>query len=732
MPTQTYLRYGVIGLLFIIPFVGFILSPNLFFPYITGKNLFFRLIVEIAAVLYALLAIGEPRYRPKLSTITIAFLSFITVIFAADVFGVYPFKSFWSNFERMEGFFTHLHLFAYFVMLSAVFIEEKLWIRFFQTSLGASVIMAFISFDLTKSQGGRVFANLGNSTYLGIYMLFHVFFAALLITRLIQRKGDLAAKWLIGLVYAGVIVLNLYVLYKTGTRSAFLGLLFGAFIASVAFAFWEKHKGIRTLGVTALIAVVLSMGALASFKDSDYVKNQPLLSRFAKLATFDSEGIQQLVATEGKGRLGIWGIAIQGFKERPILGWGQENFNYVFDKYYDPKIYDQEQWFDRAHNVFLDWLIAGGLLGLIAYLALFGVALIMIWKKRHHHESWGLLFSDKVLLTALLVAYFIHNLFVFDSITSYILFFGVLAFIDASHKKIESKYVKIEETANIMFLRVVSVGLGIVSLYYFTIAPYISASSLIQGLTFQSYAKQGAGERALKESLKSYEKALSYDGVVGIGEVREQFLLAAPQMIGAPEVSDEFKIAYYNRLMLEIEKIKNNIPPDARTNLLIGSFYAQIGQIDMATSSYEKALEVSPRKQTILMQLGSLYLDIKQYDKALTYLKKSYESAPSYNEARFLYAVGLIYANKLGEADQVLLPLKGTKYMGDLRLLRAYYTIKLQDRLQKAIMYKLEYAEELVNNGDKEAAIQQINEVIKIAPNFEAEGQKRIDAINRM
>jgi hypothetical protein len=52
-------------------------------------------------------------------------------------------------------------------------------------------------------------------------------------------------------------------------------------------------------------------------------------------------------------------MALKGIAERPVLGWGQENFNYVFNKYYNPQMFGQEEWFDRTHNVVLDWLIAG-------------------------------------------------------------------------------------------------------------------------------------------------------------------------------------------------------------------------------------------------------------------------------------------------------------------------------------------------------------------------------------
>ena len=112
-------------------------------------------------------------------------------------------------------------------------------------------------------------------------------------------------------------------------------------------------------------------------------------------------------------------MAYQGFKERPALGWGQENFNYVFNKYYNPKMYDQEQWFDRTHNVFFDWLVAGGALGILSYLSIFFAVIYSLWKRNGSNLS----IAEESILTGLLVGYFFQNLFVFDNVTSYILFF---------------------------------------------------------------------------------------------------------------------------------------------------------------------------------------------------------------------------------------------------------------------------------------------------------------------
>jgi len=741
MPNN-YLRYSIISLLFLVPFVGLIVSNTLFFPFITGKNIAFRVLIELGFVLYAILALRQPEYRPKLTSIFLAFSAFIIVILAADTFGVYPFKSFWSNYERMEGFVTLIHLFAYFIMMSALFKGEKIWTRFFQTSLGVSVVMGLIAAGQVAKEGGRISAQLGNSTYLGIYMLFHIFIAGFLLVRVIERKGDAMTKWLVGLTYGSIILFDFYIFYNTGTRGALLGLAAGAFFTAITFAIWEKHRGLKILGISVLAIIVLAVGSLATFKESSFIKSHDLLARFSQLATFNKASLEQFTTTQGKGRFGIWGIAYEGFKERPVLGWGQDNFNYVFNKYYDPKIYDQEQWFDRAHNVFFDWLIAGGILGLLSYLALFVTAIIAIWRSRAHEKDLYFLFSDKVLLTALLIAYFIHNLFVFDSLTSYILFFGVLAFISIHDRKVFSfKWLErpITNETYILTGGTVAVIVGAVSLYYFSLAPYLSSSTLIKVLSYQSYAQKKGNEALWKKSIDSFDTSLSYSGTTGILEAREQLLQGTLGAVSSSNASNEVKGIYFNHAKQEFEKIFDNTPDDTRYHLIYGSFLTRIGQASSSTEMTSeginhllKAEEFSPRKQSVLLEIGAQYINMGQYKDAVVYFKKAFDLDTNYNDARFFYAIALIYAGDIKTSDEILKPLMATRYMGEVRLIRAYHDSKQLTRTSQAVLYKLNFAKSIAASGDKEMAIKEVQSAVSMVPSLKAEGDKVIAEIKAM
>src|SRR3989344_2001370 len=336
---NTILRYALIAGIFIIPFIPFIVAKGMFFPFIVGKNFTFRILVELMLGGWLFLAWRDTRYRPRFSLILAAYALFLGVNIVADLFGENLFRSFWSNFERMDGLVNYLHFFAYFLIIGAVLNTEKLWTRFFQTTLAASVLMAFYAFaqlagKIVINQGGaRIDATLGNASYLGLYALFHVFIAAFLFAK--ERN----VWWRVA--YGAVGALNLIILYNTATRGAILGIALGVFLAAILVFVFEKGWGARRKSAAAIIALVLVAGGfLVVFRNAPFITENPILSRIASVAR-----VEAVIADMQNSRFRIWEMAWKGFKEHPILGWGQENFNLVFSKFYDPRMYGQEPWF---------------------------------------------------------------------------------------------------------------------------------------------------------------------------------------------------------------------------------------------------------------------------------------------------------------------------------------------------------------------------------------------------
>src|SRR5947209_1904911 len=88
--------------LFLVPLFPLIVVNAYFFPFITGKAFYFRLLIEIAFAAWIILACLDAKYRPKITKLTVVVSLFALVTLLADLLGVNPIRSIWSNFERME------------------------------------------------------------------------------------------------------------------------------------------------------------------------------------------------------------------------------------------------------------------------------------------------------------------------------------------------------------------------------------------------------------------------------------------------------------------------------------------------------------------------------------------------------------------------------------------------------------------------------------------------------
>jgi len=706
------LLIGIFAIPLVIPFI---VVNEMFFPFITGKNFFFRIVVEILLGSWVVLAFLNREYLPKKSLLLGITAAFVAIIGLADLFGVEPFKSFWSNFERMEGFVGLLHVFMYFFVIVSFLHTEKLWTRFFQTSLIASVLVGIYGFfqlvgvfDIHQGNS-RVDGTFGNAAYLGVYTLFHIFIGAVFLSR--NWKENI---W--RYLYGSVIALNLIMLYFTATRGSILGFLGGVLLTTILVALFERrNKEVRKYAVGLLAGVVILIGGFFAAKNTSFVQDSPVLSRFSDIS---------LTEQTTKSRFMVWGMAIEGFKEKPILGWGQENFNYVFNKYYNPDMYGQEPWFDRAHNIFFDWLIAGGILGLAGYLGIFVIALYLLWRKTE------LPIIEKSIFTGLLAAYFFQNLFVFDNLMSYILFFSVLGYIHHAStdnqegfiKKISAKFKKepFSKKDVVTFIAPIFLILTIFIIYFFNFKLLTTNTTLLNAL--QPQQENGGPQR----NLEFFEKALSYE-TAGSVEVREQLGRTAISIIGVEGIDTNIREAFAVKTEEELRKQIELAPGNIRHLIFLGSFLQQIGKNEEAIDIFEQAREISPKKQQIYFGLANSQLSLGQYDDALATFKTAYELATEYSEAQTLYGLGAVYAGEASLAKDLLEPLYGTALVPDQRFVNAYAVrgdMRSVATIWESIIesnpnnaqHHFNLAATYLNLGRRQNAITELEKVIEIEP----------------
>jgi O-antigen ligase len=710
-------KWLVVGGLFIVPFIPFFVSSSFFFPYITSKAFVWRILIEIVFAAWLVLAAIVPEYRPKRSLILYSLLGFLIIIGAADILGQAPIKSFWSNFERMEGFISLLHLGAFFLIIGSVF-DENLWKKWWNTNLIASVIMIiYCLFQLSGAieihqGGGRIDGTFGNAAYLAIYMLINIFISLLLY---IKSRGS-SIKW----VYITLLVGQVIILYYTATRGAILGLLGGLLLTALLNIRNHEEPRVRKLSIGFLVALVVLLGTFFAIKNTEFVRTSPVLGRFASISIKE-------IKTEGRSF--VWPIAIEGIKEKPIFGWGQENFNYVFNEHYKPQMYKIEPWFDRAHNIFLDWAIAGGVLGILAYLGLYGILIYSLWKK-----DQTLTYGEKTLFVGLLSAYFFHNIFVFDHLLSYILFVAILAYIHGQtvSKDIYSKEISTSRINNILIPA--TAVLLILTLYFVNVKPMRTNLNLIQALQIV----QGSGQDK-SGALPAFQKAYAMSSL-GRPEVTEWIGTSAGAIINS-NISQEEKQKYIDFAKYAVGKQADDYSQDARYQLLAGDLFAQVGDTQNAAKYLERAEKLIPGKQQVYYQEGTLLINAGNAKDALTVFKKAYELATENEEAGVMYLVGAIYAKDESLMRELIAKLSPERILQNDAVVRALYTTERFTDLAALLEARLSINDKDPQNyinlsiaylkiGRKNEAIALLNKLKEIAPSYAKDVDNYIQAIN--
>lgn len=713
MSLRDSMRFLVLACVFATPFICLYVANEMFFPFITGKNFIFRILVEVMFGAWAVLMFLDKEYRPKFSWILAAAGAFIVAITIADFQGVNPYKSFWSNYERMEGLITHLHLFLYFIISGSVILSENIWLWFWRTTLAASVFVTFNGFaqitgkEEIHQSATRLDATFGNSAYLAVYTLFIVFLSAFLYFRSDKKSG-------FSFLYPVVGFLNLIILYYTQTRGTLLGLVGGTLLALGLIAlFGKEFPKFRRYAGFALAGIIMLVGVFVAFRHSAFIQESPTLQRMASISLSDATT---------NSRFMIWEMSWQGFKERPIFGWGQENFLYVFSKYYNPKMWSQEPWFDRSHDVFFDWLVAGGAVGLLTYLSMFAALIYVLWWKKKHHFT----VIERSIMTGLLAGYFIHNIFVFDNLTSYIVFFGLMGYIHSlsteepkgEEKKPEKKKKSEEfEAGDIAVVTLVILILTTSLIYFVNIRNWNSNIDLINAIRPDGVlVDDGHGNKkiALEEVIDR--------GLFGTDEAREQLAQFAVQTLD-PRIPEPLRKQFYELTATQFEQALKDDPDNARLQSFTATFYARFGQYDKAYEHYQTVISLSPKRQSNYLDLGMMYISMGRYADAEQVIKKAYDLEPGNTDAGIGYVTALIYSKKPELAQPILSKLGQAGF--DSRIVNAlgnagYYDqviLLVNEKIAQGLATGRDYfslAGGYASLGQKEKAFEAIDKAVSV------------------
>lgn len=653
---ESFIKW-LIAATFVVPLT--VVTTTYIFPFVVPKILLFRTITAfMLGGFILLLSLNWAKYKVRLTPLNGAVGLFWISLVVSTMVGVDWYKSFWDNHERMLGLFTLSHYIVYYFIVTSVIKEWRDWQWLLRLFLLSGMLVMIIGMlqkanpDLLLNRGNdRIRSTLGNAIYVGGYGLFLAFLGYLLYW---QEKIRNHTVWAyIGL---GGTLLGLIGIFLSGTRGALLGLLFGIAVLLLCYALlWKDSKKIRQSMVLIFVGGVVLMGVLFFFRQTSFVRSIPAVGRLLNTAVLNDSAGTRVMA---------WSIAIEAWREKPVFGWGPNNYYFAFNQFYRPSFLTHgwgETWFDNAHNAIVNTLAVQGLVGLIIYLGLFGTGIIVLWRAYKqgridvHVASIGIAF---------LAAHLVQTAFVFENPTSYLYFFFFLAFVNAQTTNVISQS---EDKKKIG--KQASIGLSILVAAVVLLFIYVTNGNVAKAnkKTLQAIRTIQIDPR---QAIVLYNEAAAYQSP-HIDDIRNDFarqvfqeLPQLAQQQGQYEVAKElFEFVY-----VELEKNLSFHPFDVRVHFQRAQL-AELGSeltgkpelLVEAERLLEEALKISPRRQQFEFTLAPIKASLGKKEEAVALLKQSIDAEPRVDEA--WWRLALLYED-IDQHDAAIQTIEEAKAKG--------------------------------------------------------------------
>ncbi|NCU28560.1 MAG: hypothetical protein EOM85_02735 [Candidatus Moranbacteria bacterium] len=401
-----------------------------FYAFNSPKVLLILTIVLSSLVFFLWGKWKEDGFKIKISLLGIATTILGLALTISSFLGVDPINSFfgWGNVVPLVAIYA-LIVFA-FILGSLIRKNSKIIPRILLSFFISSIlVVAYFYIGLPEPIGKTEGSTLGNSSHVGGFLVFAVSFGIALLFYL--KKWWQKILVILGLLFITVNPLFINKEFLLGNigfgkvvdspfsllgiaNGATMGIGLSIIFAGILFMVFAKKKIFKILGL--VLAIVLISGI--SYTSMALVKEGTKINK---------------IFTEQKtaNRFVAWDIAKDGYKDNPVWGNGVNNYIYNFEKYYNPVLYEKEYVVEKLlepHNVVWQFASDSGFIGLASYLLLLvGLFITLLYRRTNENlASDTRLRNVRIILAATILGHFVHNLFVFDTSTSYLCLFAVI------------------------------------------------------------------------------------------------------------------------------------------------------------------------------------------------------------------------------------------------------------------------------------------------------------------
>ncbi|MFN2637811.1 MAG: O-antigen ligase family protein [Gemmatimonadaceae bacterium] len=650
--------------------VPLIVGDSFFFPFVVPRNIYFRVLVElIAMILVVVIGLGRARLELRHEPIFWSLVAFVAACSLSALFSPARTHSFFGDFERMGGVWAWLHLVVFFLLLRTL--RDADWARLLNGALAVSVVVSLgtiveharnVPLGRISSVVAASSSTVGNSGLLAAYLMFGLALAVFLATS--------ADRFKIVYVVAGGV--NLVALLFAENRSTIIALVLGSVVAASAFAVLSTESRRRWIAPVAALTLAVSLAAttlvMRAFPSSRFTSGLP--SALQRLALTDPSG-------SDASRTIQWRTALEGFRDRPILGYGPENYNLAWSAHFNPSIYSLDtEIYDRAHNQFLEALATTGIVGTLAFLGIWVAIFFSLYRAYKAYQISAAGFS---VLFGLQVAYASYLLFWFVDINStmlWVLFAALIASYANSEPVIEPVSTPREQQSP---LRVTFVGGTLaafgLSLYLYGIAPLQASRALARIDTTHDFSESTVAAIDLVTTSPAPQTAHTPMVLAEyMGSLKQRFAEIERKADQRKILDSAFSLSLQTfRAEIHRDTLNDRLYTHEAALLLdAADYYGSDSYVDQAVLALEHAIALSPRRLGQRVLLANAFLFSGEKSRARAVLRDAIKVDPELGEPR--YRLATLYLNSRS-VDSALALLRGSLSRGYVGAPETYLAI---------------------------------------------------------
>lgn len=648
------------------------LFPIFFLPWVSSvldfnKQYLLFFLVFFALISWLINALISNKLEVNFTILNISVMILLFTVGLSTVFSLSRYGSFWGwPLVVSSSFLSLLALAIFYFLISNLFKKEEIPLLFLTLFLSGFLVSIFflfqffgkfiLPFDFTKTNS---FNTIGSVNSLAIFLSFLLI---LLIPSLFFVKKTF--RFVLGIFGLFFLICLLFINFQ----SAWLVVLGGTTLL-FSFGVFRLKEMDRNIFITLTMVILVISLFFVFFRFS-----------LPGLPSFPPDILDQ------KTVIGI-------FKHLPIkdliLGTGPGTFVYVWSKYKPIEINQRESWmirFIQAPSEFLDRAITTGILGVVAFLFLFGVSFKLVIsvilktaksdkeidEKIQPSIDFNLLRTDWFLLLGILSGFgglFFGFLVFPNNLSLFLVFWLLLGFLSLFNEKRKTFSLTVSPAKGLIFsfcfVLILVFGLGFSILY---VQKYLAEVKYFTGI--RAWQK-GNTVLALSEISKAKELNSKID--LYLRDFGQLNLIRLNEILSDPKLSKEDKLNQ-SRILIPLAfnsvNSSTNLEPKNAVNWIVLGFICRniIGLVSdaqtCAIKSYQKAAELEPKNPYIYNELGLIYLteaDLssqllreEEKNENLKLAKENFEKAISlkfdYVPSHFQLAMISIREGKIDEA----------------------------------------------------------------------------------